>query len=170
MSAVTQRQVMLVSMGMIKLILRPSSHANTSLCDYEIMDVVRASEADRLASYAVRSINSPIVVLAPEQSLVGDFAIVLRIAEFTSLARYLKMPINLGYARLKRGRRISRVVEGDTAMFLFESTTQGESCGMHDLEAMAEALDVADCGCLVTDAYELRLIRRLVEGYGELVS
>lgn len=162
-----QCELMLVSDSRIRLLLRPSSGGG---CDYEIIGVEHASPRDRQASYLAKALDDRIMVLSPEQSLVGDFAIVFRIAEFRSLARYLRMPISLGWARLKRGRRISRVVEGNTAMFLFESITQGDFCEAGDLEAMAEALDVADCGCVVTDAYELRLIRRLVESYGGLLS
>jgi hypothetical protein len=100
-----------------------------------------------------------------------DVAVAVKSRKYRQLADYLKAPINLAWARLKRGRMIRVVRYGETVLFLLTLDPAAREVGsILDEQDLDEALSATDAGRVITDPYELRLVVRLIDKFGEPVK
>jgi hypothetical protein len=156
----------MVSDGRMKLVLQPSLR-DISGCDFEIVGVEHATKQDRYEGYGAKLIEDRVTVLSPYEDEPHEIAVVMRMTEYKRLAAYLKTPVNLAWARIRRGRTVTRVFHERASIFVLEPIGREQTYTSDDLEAMENALADADVGSVVTDPYELRLIKELCIRYGE---
>lgn len=96
-----------------------------------------------------------------------NVAVALKPRKYCTLADYLKAPISLAWARLKRGRMIRVACHGETALYLLTMDPEASEVGsILDEKDLEEALIEVDVGRVITDPYELQLAVRLVEKFG----
>jgi hypothetical protein len=88
--------------------------------------------------------------------------------KYLALADHLKVPINLAFRRLRRGRLVQKVGYGDQTILLLTVMPGDVKPSTVDDEAtLAEAFEAAGgIGRVTTDQYELHLACRLIDRFG----
>ena len=99
-------------------------------------------------------------------------AVAVQPKTYRQLAEHLKAPINLAWVRLKRGRTIKAVRWGETVLFLLTLDPDASQVGsILDEHELGEALaDGHNAGAVISDPYELSLVIRLADKFGEPVE
>lgn len=144
--------------------------------DYDIVFFSRIKKFDRCVAIAGREVQDEIVVLAPGQGILAQSAVLAEVGfivkthEYRQLASHLKAPINLAWGKIRKGRTTQRVFYGDDVLFLLKNKDSTQAGPASDNDLMDEALRDVGVGRVITDPYELRKLREMIDKFGETMS
>ena len=147
--------------------LRPEDHTSRAVgaeIDTNII-VLPPTIKQRDSNKTVDADDEPGDLIKPTQQIV----FFLKIPTYRQLAEHVQVPLTMAYRRAKYGRSVQRLFWKDDAIFIL--TPDGTSpCYLDAAENLAQALEEAEAGRLITDPYEVRRALELADKFGEKLT
>jgi hypothetical protein len=148
--------------------------------DYDITDLDSIDDGERQEFAESQEINE-VIVLSPDQAAFEnetgvdmdtvplEIGVAVQATEYRRSADHLKTVVGWAWQRLKRGRTVKRVFwDKEWVLFLFSLDPEkiNEASKGADLMLMEDALREAGVGKVISDNYELKRLREMVEKFG----